>query len=93
MTHECGDYLFVHAGIKPGRPLELQDPNDLLWIRREFLNSKRRHEKIIIHGHSSGSEIVEKANRICVDTTAYATDRLSCVVLEGGQRRFLSITL
>ena len=93
LSHTAGDYLFVHAGIKPGLPLEDQDPKDLLWIRREFLRSRRRHEKVVIHGHSSGSEIVEKANRICVDTTAYATDRLSCVVLEGRERRFISAEL
>ncbi len=93
LLHEAGDYLFVHAGIKPGRAIEDQDPRDLLWIRGEFLNSRRRHEKIVIHGHSSSNEVVVKRNRICVDTTAYATDRLSCVVLEGDAYRFMSAEL
>lgn len=93
MTYEAGDYLFVHAGVKPGLAIDEQDPRDLLWIRGEFLNSRRHHGKIVIHGHSSGSEVVVKPNRICVDTTAYATDRLSCLVLEGKQRRFITAEL
>lgn len=93
LTHDAGDYLFVHAGVKPGRPLEEQDPKDLLWIRREFLKSRRNHGKIVVHGHSSGSDIVQKANRICIDTTAYATDRLSCVILHGSERRFINAEL
>lgn len=90
MTYEAGDYLFVHAGIRPGRDLEEQDPRDLLWIRRDFLKSRRRHGKIVVHGHSSHSDVVVKANRICVDTAAYASDRLTCVVLEGERRRFIT---
>lgn len=93
LTYEAGDYLFVHAGIRPGSAIEEQDPKDLLWIRGEFLKSRCRYGKIVIHGHSSGSEIVVRANRICVDTAAYATDRLSCVVLEGQRRRFLTAEL
>lgn len=89
LYHEVGDYLFVHAGIRPGRPIEKQTPADLLWIRGEFLRSRRRHGRIVVHGHASGNEVVVKRNRICVDTMAYATDRLSCVVLEGASRRFL----
>jgi len=89
LLHEIGDYLFVHAGIRPGLPVDQQDPADLLWIRSEFLRSRRRHGKIVVHGHSSSHDIVVKRNRICVDTMAYATDRLSCVVLEGATRRFL----
>ena len=90
LTHEAGDYLFVHAGIRPGLPFEDQSPRDLLWIRSEFLTSKRNHGKIVVHGHSSGGNTVVKRNRICVDTAAYATDCLSCVVLEGQKRRFIS---
>lgn len=90
LSHECGDYLFVHAGIRPGVALDEQDPRDLLWIRGGFLNSRRDHGKIIVHGHSSARRIAVKRNRICVDTMAYATDRLSCVVLNGASRRFLN---
>lgn len=90
LTHEAGDYLFVHAGVRPGLPFEDQSPRDLLWIRSEFLSSKLNHGKIVVHGHSSGGNTVVKRNRICVDTAAYATDCLSCVVLEGKKRRFIS---
>ena len=93
MVYEAGDYLFVHAGIRPGRPLEEQSPQDLLWIRREFLTSRRNHGRIIVHGHSASGKTVMKRNRICVDTAAYATDCLSCVVLEGTSRRFISAEL
>lgn len=89
LVHEVGDYLFVHAGIRPGRPLDEQKPSDLLWIRGEFLRSRRRHGRIIVHGHASGHDVVVRRNRICVDTMAYATDCLSCVVLEGASHRFL----
>lgn len=90
LTYESGDYLFVHAGVRPGVALDEQDPRDLLWIRRGFLNSRRDHGKFIVHGHSSARRIAVKRNRMCVDTMAYATDRLSCVVLDGASRRFLS---
>lgn len=90
LFYEAGDYLFVHAGIRPGVPMEHQDPKDLLWIRGEFLQSRRNHGKIVVHGHASGSTVVERPNRICIDTAAYATDRLSCIVLEGRQRRYIS---
>ncbi|MGD1876695.1 MAG: metallophosphoesterase family protein [Kiloniellaceae bacterium] len=89
LRHEVGDYFFVHAGIRPGCPLDQQSPADLLWIRSAFLRSRRRHGKIIVHGHASGRDVVVKSNRICVDTMAYATDCLSCVVLEGASHRFL----
>jgi serine/threonine protein phosphatase 1 len=93
MFHQAGDYLFVHAGIRPGIALEDQHPQDLLWIRGEFLRSRRRHGYIVVHGHSSSSEVVVRRNRICVDTRAYATDRLSCLVLEGSGQRILRAAL
>src|SRR3546814_18570767 len=76
LYHEAGDYLFVHAGIRPGRPLESQEPQDLLWIRGDFLRSRRRHGRIVVHGHPAGSEIVVRGNRNRIDPMAYATDRL-----------------
>ena len=93
LLHEVGDYLFVHAGIKPGLPLEEQSPQDLLWIRSKFLKSRRNHGRIVVHGHSAAGKTVVRRNRICVDTAAYATDRLSSVVLEGASRRFISAEL
>lgn len=89
LCHTAGDYLFVHAGIRPGRSMEEQDPQDMLWIRGPFLRSWRSHGSIVVHGHAASGAIVVRRNRICIDTMAYATDRLSCVVLDGVSRRFL----
>jgi len=93
LYHEVGDYLFVHAGIRPGRTIEEQSQADLLWIRGEFLRSRRQHERIVVHGHAAHHDAVIRRNRICVDTMAYATDRLSCVVLEGTSYRFLCVEI
>ncbi|HTS93191.1 MAG TPA: metallophosphoesterase family protein [Stellaceae bacterium] len=84
-----GDYMFVHAGVRPGIPLERQDHTDLVWIRREFLNSTAFHGKVIVHGHSFGTEPEVLPNRIGIDTGAYATGKLTCLVLEGREIRFL----
>jgi serine/threonine protein phosphatase 1 len=90
LTHQEGDYLFVHAGVRPGVPLERQAADDLLWIRDEFLNSTADHGKVIVHGHSISEQPVLRANRVGIDTGAFATGRLTCLVLEGNQRSFLS---
>jgi len=84
-----GDYYFVHAGVKPGIPLESQVEEDLLWIREEFLDSPVDFGKIVVHGHSPEPDPVLRANRIGVDTGAYMTGVLTCVVLEGTGLRFL----
>jgi serine/threonine protein phosphatase 1 len=81
--YECGDYFFCHAGIDPQRPLDRQNTRDLLWIRQEFLNSERQFMKKIVHGHTPVREIDNRKNRINVDTGAYRSGILSCVVLEG----------
>jgi serine/threonine protein phosphatase 1 len=88
-SHEEGAYLFVHAGIRPGRPFERQDPHDLMWIRDEFLYSAADHGKVVVHGHTIAEEPQLLDNRIGIDTGAYATGRLTCLVLEGADRRFL----
>jgi serine/threonine protein phosphatase 1 len=80
--HISADYFFCHAGIKPGQPLSQQDPIDLLWIRDEFLESQLAHGKMIVHGHTSVESVDIRPNRINVDTGAYLTGRLSCVVLQ-----------
>ena len=56
MTYELGDYYFVHAGIRPGRGLSDQVPQDLLWIRDAFTRSKADHGKVIVHGHYAGTK-------------------------------------
>jgi serine/threonine protein phosphatase 1 len=82
-SFECGDFFFAHAGVKPNVELSRQKENDLLWIRGEFLTSKDDFGKIVVHGHTPTHEIEVAPNRINIDTGAFATGRLSCLVLEG----------
>jgi serine/threonine protein phosphatase 1 len=82
LTYSCGDVVFVHAGLKPGTALAAQKAEDLLWIRDEFLNFKGPHEKRVVHGHTPVELPEILPNRINIDTGAYATGRLSCVVLQ-----------
>ena len=83
-------YFLCHAGVRPGIPLERQRVEDLLWIRDEFLNSTADFGKIVIHGHTPVDEPDIRPNRINIDTGAFATGRLTCLVLQGEQKRFLS---
>lgn len=86
-----GDYLFVHAGIRPGVPLREQDENDLRWIRSEFLDDDETdHGAVIVHGHTISSEPEIRSNRIGIDTGCYSSGRLTALVLEGTSRRFLT---
>lgn len=84
-----GDYVFVHAGLRPQISLSEQKSHDLRWIRDEFLTFKGAFEKVVIHGHSVSEDIDLQANRIGVDTGAFASGRLSAVGLEGSERWFL----
>ncbi len=86
-----GDYFFCHAGVRPGVPLERQDRNDLLNIRGEFLSSQAEHGKLVVHGHTPSLVPEIRSNRIGIDTGAYATGRLTCLVLEKEHRRFLQV--
>lgn len=85
-----GDYLFVHAGIRPGVPVEEQRQRDLIWIREAFLEHRGDHGFHVVHGHSITRDVDAQANRTGIDTGAYATGRLTAMVLEGDSRRFLS---
>lgn len=85
-----GDYLIVHAGIRPGRSIDQQRVADMRWIRREFLESKDDHGMVIVHGHTIFGEPSEQPNRIGIDTGAYASGRLTAIGLEGTERWFLS---
>ncbi len=89
LYHVEGDYLFVHAGIRPGVALEEQTEQDLLWIRSRFLLDSRDHGHVVVHGHTVDLYPTVRANRIGIDTGAYVTGRLTCLVLEGGEQRFL----
>jgi len=92
LKHEEGDYLFVHAGVRPGVPPDQQIGQDLMWIRDEFLESDADFGKLVVHGHTISETPHVKANRIGIDTGAYATGILTALVLEGNERRFLQTT-
>ena len=87
-----GDYLFVHAGIRPGAPLHSQKPNDLRWIRKSFLNSDVDHGFIVVHGHSQFVDVEIRPNRIGIDTGAYRSGVLTAMWVEDGERGFLQAT-
>lgn len=95
LTYSSGDYLFVHAGLKPGVALDEQEEKDLLWIRGEFHNARGddRPEQTIIHGHHPVKKPHDAGWRINVDTGAYWSGSLTAVALEGKARRFLSTDL
>jgi serine/threonine protein phosphatase 1 len=88
--HIEGDYLFVHAGVRPGTPLDRQQPRDLMWIRGPFLASSLDHGWCVVHGHTIGRTPELRSNRIAIDTGAVFSGHLTCLVLEGCSRRFLS---
>lgn len=85
-----GDYFFCHAGIRPNLPLDAQAEEDLIWIRDPFLDWRGDPGKVVVHGHTIEERPAVRRNRIGVDTGAYSTGNLTCVVLEGKSRRFLS---
>jgi serine/threonine protein phosphatase 1 len=85
----CGDYFFVHAGIRPGRPLDAQTPRDLIWIREPFLTSRADFGKCVVHGHSISPAPELLDNRIGIDTGAFFTGRLTCLVLQDREQRLL----
>ena len=89
LSFTCGDFFFAHAGARPGTPLQVQLQRDLLWIRDEFLLHEEDFGKVIIHGHTPAREPEIRRNQINIDTGAYATGRLTCLVLEGDQIGFL----
>jgi serine/threonine protein phosphatase 1 len=90
LHYACGDFLFVHAGVRPGLALEHQSEHDLLWIRDEFLNSTMSFGRIVVHGHTPERQPVLRPNRIGIDTGAYMTGVLTALVLEGTSQKFLS---
>jgi serine/threonine protein phosphatase 1 len=89
-TFRFGDYLFVHAGIRPGLAVEDQDPHDLRWIRDPFLADVKEHGFIVVHGHTIVAGVEERPNRIAIDTGAYHSGVLTAVGVEDAERWFLS---
>ncbi|MCF8199464.1 MAG: metallophosphoesterase [Sulfuritalea sp.] len=89
VRHHVGDYCFVHGGVRPGISLADQSDHDCMWIRKTFLDSGLDHGALIVHGHSISSLPVVRRNRIGIDTGAYRSGVLTCLVLEGVTREFL----
>ena len=83
ISFSCGDFLFVHAGIRPGIPINKQTEDDLLWIREEFLSHEDPFERFVVHGHTPVSAPDLCSNRLNIDTGAFATGHLTCMVIEG----------
>ncbi len=90
LMHQEGDYLFVHAGIRPGVALDQQVEEDVIWIRDLFLRSAADHGKVVVHGHTILPQPEIQPNRIGIDTGAYYTGHLTCLALEGTKRRIIS---
>ena len=85
-TLRLGDYLFVHAGIRPGLDLSLQNQSDLRWIRSQFLDHEDDYGFVVVHGHTISDGVDERANRIGIDTGAYRTGKLTALAMEGEER-------
>lgn len=79
----CGDFFFVHAGVRPRVPLAKQKEEDLLWIREEFLASEEHFGKYVVHGHTPVREPDIRFNRANIDTGAYATGNLTLLTIQG----------
>jgi serine/threonine protein phosphatase 1 len=88
-TCRFGDYLFVHAGIRPGVSIDQQLQSDLRWIREPFLLDDTDHGCVVVHGHTISPEVEERTNRIGIDTGAYRTGVLTALALEGTERWYL----
>jgi serine/threonine protein phosphatase 1 len=86
-----GNYVFVHAGVRPGVPLEDQSAHDLVWIREPFLASGEDHGAVIVHGHTPVETVDVRPNRIGIDTGAVFTGNLTCLVLEDATRSLLGV--
>lgn len=88
-SHSCGDFLFVHAGIRPGVPIKAQSDRDLMWIRNDFLDFDALFEKFVVHGHTPVMTPDMRHNRVNIDTGAYATNVLTCLRIEDDRLSFI----
>lgn len=87
---QLGDYLFVHAGIRPDAPLDQQNPDDLLWMRDTARLGYQEQEFMLVNGHTIAQEPTLRPYRLGIDTGAYATGVLTCAVFEESRIRFLN---
>ena len=88
-----GDYLFVHAGIRPGVELSQQSRTDLRWIREPFLGDTSDHGLVVVHGHTISNSVEVTSNRIGIDTGAYSTGTLSALAIDGAKRWLIQTSL
>ena len=88
-TCRFGDYLFVHAGIRPGVSLDEQVQSDLRWIRAPFLLDETDYGCVVVHGHTISPDVEERANRIGIDTGAYRTGVLTALAIDGAEHWYL----
>lgn len=91
IDHCDGDYMFVHAGIRPGMALAHQTDEDKLGVRQSFLASERDFGVIVVHGHSVSPSPLVRPNRIGIDTGAGNGGKLTCAVLEDEAVAFMSV--
>ena len=89
LSWHAGDYYFVHAGVRPGVPLEDQHSEDQLWIRDEFIDSDANHGAVVVHGHTISPDPEIRPNRVGLDTGAFHSGVLSCLVVDGTEQRIL----
>ncbi len=91
-SFQAGDFFFCHAGIRPAIPLLQQHKHDLTWIRDEFLNDRRLHEKIVVHGHTPVQEPEILHNRVNLDTYACRSGRLTALSVDGARKQILTVS-
>ena len=90
LSAHLGDYFFAHAGVKPGTALDRQTKWDLMWMREPFLSWEEDLGAVVVHGHTITDQVCVRPNRIGIDTGAYHTGRLTCLVLDGASRGVLT---
>lgn len=87
LHYEDDDRIYVHAGLRPGVPLAGQSEKDMLWIRKDFLNSEWDFGKTVVHGHTPHRRNPDvKEGRVNLDTGCYATGVLACGAFDPGAR-------
>ena len=89
LSVRIGDYVFVHAGIRPGMPLDQQTEQDLLWIREEFLDDRHYLGAVVVHGHTPAPKPYRDSRRIGIDTGAYLSGRLTAARFEHESVEFI----
>jgi serine/threonine protein phosphatase 1 len=90
LSFSCGDFFFVHAGVRPGIPLDRQREEDMLWIRDDFLLCEEEFGRMIVHGHTPVRSPESHSNRMNIDTGAYITGKLTCLIIENDELAILS---